>query len=169
MPKRSHKLKLILDHLFQVLPGSSYEDLTYRINVRGCPVNVSTIAYVISILRRQSAKWGWTIPHVKRGKPMPGEEHRYFVVLLEKDGQYTIDKEDKENLARGLISTIKLLVTQSTNNAAATEMAAVNSTQKPYANMLREWSEDWKYIARQGRKLQRLVIQADGTNGNRRN
>lgn len=155
----------IIDAIFQALPCDTALQITQKINQAGIAVRHSSVLSEIAYLRKHSHIFGWTIPHVKRGICDDNTRHGFFAVLIEK-GQYTLNATDKRKLEAGVISTIKLFITQAMNNAAAMEIAAGNSTSRNYTTQLKEWAADWKYLGRQGRKLLRTV-QAEGSDGER--
>ena len=163
MSREQRRTQQILDNLYEILPCATMEEITDKLNARGLNVSRGAVEQVMARLRKEAPAWGWTIPHVKRGPAMNGEEHRYFAVLCTKDGWF-MDSHDKGNLRKGVVSTVQLVATQTNNSAKALEAAALHSASRSYAHALRDWAEDLKYISRKGRTLTAL-IQADGTNG----
>jgi hypothetical protein len=165
------KTDQLINLMYEALQDGScktYSDLTSKINEKldgsGVYLNIGRVATAMAHLRKNCGQYGWTIPHIKRGVPNVGEEERIFYTLVDKGGNFWVSEGDRENLNRGMNSTVQQVVTEVINSAKALDGISLHVRSRLYAERMKDWADDLRYIARKGKALLRLV-QADGTNG----
>lgn len=85
----------VIDAIFMVLPAKSVEEIAEKIREYDPSLGVtrSYTAFALSELRAKPARYGWTVPHVKRGPPgtEDGEDERYVAVLVSEMGDLDLD------------------------------------------------------------------------------
>jgi hypothetical protein len=115
------KLDELIDNIFmRGLPAKSYKDIAAKIGS-----NLGLVNFALNALRANPEKYGWTIPHVKRGRTGAKDEGRFYPVLIAPDGQHDFNyAENQEHLWAGLKSTVALVAAQSKNEAQAIRIAA---------------------------------------------
>jgi hypothetical protein len=98
---------------------------------------VNKVSTVLALIRRPeiAAEEGWTVPHVPRGHG----EHLYQVILT--NGGQHLDEEEQAAIRAGAVSTLRLVATESENQAHA----------------LRETARYGGLTPTQGRRLRRLA------------
>jgi hypothetical protein len=155
------KLDPLIDEIYSVLPADTCATIQAKLEEAGVTVSIHMVNYAIKHLRRNSAHYNWTIPHVKRGIPISGEEERYFSVRVEATGRM-VTNGNNINLRQGVTSTVKQLTTEAFNNARSLEAFAGHVRNQVAAERLKDWAADFNYIGRKGNRLIELI---DGTNG----
>jgi hypothetical protein len=82
-----------------------------------------------------AARLGWTVPHVRRGRPRFGQAYRYLVAGL--NGQ-PLRPEDIALIREGTLSTVRQISTETRNQANALRMSVATSTDRKY----QRWARD---------------------------
>jgi len=165
MSDRSDREKLLIEELFQALWSATVEEIRDKMNARGLvSVDKVLVEHLLKKVRANPDKFGFTVPHVCPGKPFPGDDTRFFPMMKDKDGYY-LDAADKAHIFSGLLSTIKRVIRQSLNCAIALSIAAVHSRSKSYVQSVEDLAKDFSDLARRAKRVQRDIIQADGTQG----
>jgi hypothetical protein len=142
----------VIEAIFDALPSDSYEgiaeDVGDKLNLR---ITSGDISNALTHLRRNSAEYGWTVPHVKRGTPhrvdRPG---RFFAVLVDRDGHYELDAnpDSAAHMQRGALATAQHAATMLTNETAALRIAATNTRSVNARARINDLADDFSYVAR---------------------
>jgi hypothetical protein len=95
----------LINGMFHVLPAGSYKEIADRLsNLIGREVEVKEVTSAIAQLRGASpTRYGWTIPHCKRGPYISG---RLFAMMVDEDGTRVLSDNDTGRLKTGLIGTL---------------------------------------------------------------
>jgi hypothetical protein len=111
--------KLIDDIFMRGLPADTYDEIATRVGS-----NVGLVNNALSAVRADPKKYGWTVPHVKRGLPGADDAMRLYPVLVSPDGKHDFDYATSGvHLMAGLQCTV-----MSTSTQARNEMQALNMT-----------------------------------------
>ena len=130
------------ERFFQCLPADTADDVRKRMNkelgVRWTAHCGMVYLIISEFVRRHSREIGFTVPHVRRGKPdlMTGW---FFAVLVEEDGSFYFDDEHRGHLSTRS-SIIANLARQTTNLRAivATCKQYERSARRDYLDELEE-------------------------------
>lgn len=155
----------IIDHLFQALPANDHKEIARRISKSiGRKISRGYLGSLISHLRANSHKYGWTIPHAQRGKQGKDKKGpRFFHVLVERGRDPQFDKHHEQNLNDGVFSTISLVATSMRNQADAISMS-INYLKSPTAKqMARHMARQQKRLSEDAELLVEMVRQENGS------
>lgn len=108
------------------------------IAIAGGFVSVPAVDAVLGWIRNPdiAAVKGWTVPHVRRGRPYGGQNYRYMVV--DPAGGQALDPEAILLIKEGTLSTVRQVSTASRNQAEALRMTVPISIDKKY----KKWARD---------------------------
>jgi hypothetical protein len=152
----------IIEILSQMPQGLTFKEMLAELNQRlpGCGWSDADLRNILVHLRKNAAHYGWTFPHVSSNG-----DGRYVMAIMEKDGTFTLDDQDKASVESGMETTLKRIIQQLSNNAAALDMAA-NNTSRRYGDELKEWAADCRHEANHGKRiLRKIQNDGDGTHG----
>ena len=112
----------VIQKLFDALTNNdcaSQED----IRIAGGFGTVAEVAEALSWIRHPdlAKHYGWTVPHVPRGRPQPGVARRYIVVGLHGS---ILSKQDIRRIREGALSTTRLISNTARNEANALRTSA---------------------------------------------
>lgn len=161
-PNETSKKDKIIELMFNVLPATTMEEIATRIRHKIPNVNRRDVQIALGHLRRNTEKYGWTVPHVGGDAK---QKNRYFVLLVEKDGSYYFDKnpESVGNMQDGSKSIVNRIATESSNQAVMCRIAAIHTRKR---NRRFEWNAlamDIDYVARKAKALaQNIAGDEDG-------
>lgn len=155
-PGKTSKKDKIISLMFNVLPATTMDEILARIQRKmpdACKPDVWT---ALGHLRKNSEKYGWTVPHVGGDS---AKKDRYFALLVEKDGSYYFDKnpESVGNMQDGQKSIVNRIATESGNQAVMCRVAATHTRKR---NRRFEWNAlamDIDYVARKAKALARNI------------
>jgi hypothetical protein len=154
----------IIEAIFDTLPAATYWEIRTKVRANGLNVDFGDINNAIAHLRRNSAEYGWTIPHVKRGPVgLASERTRLFAVLVDREGHYELDSnpDARVNLRDGAISTAQHVATMMGNEAAALRIAATNTRSVNGRERINDLADDFAYVARKAVSVVRELRQAN--------
>jgi hypothetical protein len=159
------KIDVLLDQIYQVLPAQTRQEICEKFEQEwGFPLPLGTLDSAMCHLRKNPGPYGWTMPHARRGRPIPGEEGRFFAVLVDKGGAY-LTADNRSDQIRGLLSTAQQTITQMGNCASALEAAALHVRSQVAADMAKDLAADFRDLRRRAARTFRAIEQANGTNG----
>jgi hypothetical protein len=165
IPKDPSKMDCLIDHLFQVLPADDHEEISRKLTKRaGRKIDAAYVSTLLSYLRKNSHKYGWTVPHSSRGaKGKNKKGKRFFHVLVERGRDPQFDVHHEQNLQDGVASTISGVATQMRNQADALNMS-VNYFKGPAAKqMARHMSRQQKRLAEDAELLLQMISDEHGS------
>jgi hypothetical protein len=145
--------------LFQCLPADTADDIRKRMN-KELGVRWTTngmVSQIISYVRKHYQEIGFTVPHVKRGKPDPDEQGRFFAVLVEKDGSFYFDDEHRGHLHNGTRSSIANLARQTTNLRAIVATCKQYERSKARRDYLDELEENFEFVAKRSARILKFM------------
>src|SRR5262245_5568802 len=156
----------LIEAIFDALPATTTAQIAERVSLAvGKPIAESYITTLMTHLRKRRAEYGWTIPHVKKGKPNTDglDEDRYCAVLVERDGKYEIDKRPNMlmHIHRGNKSTVLQTVTQLQNQTGALRACAEQSRRPTVRAKLNDLADDIAYVARKAAAVAREIGEED--------
>jgi len=140
----------IIEAIYDALPATSYSEITDRLNKKGFKTNRGQVNNAIAHLRINSAGYGWTIPHVKRGPDVAADKNRYVGLLVDRDGRYELDqnKEAVLHITNGIVGDLQQTSTMMQNEVAAIKIAATHTRSINQRTRLNDLADDFSYIAR---------------------
>lgn len=145
--------------LFQCLPANSLDEIRKRMN-KELKVRWETIGMtsaIISYVRKHYQEFGFTVPHVKRGKADPGEQGRFFAVLVEKDGTFYFDEEHHDHLQNGTRSSIASIAQQSLNLKTIVATCKQYERSKGHRDYLDELEENFEFVAKRTARILKFM------------
>jgi hypothetical protein len=156
-----NKMDDTIEILATLPQGLTFKEMLVELNKHdGCDYTDVGLRTILTHLRKNCQFYGWTFPHVDSTG-----DGRYVMVLVNKDGTYTLDDQDKGSMEAGLQTTIKRIHRQMLNSSMAIEMAANNASRR-YGDELRDWAADLRHEANHARRLLRKIqADGDGTHG----
>jgi hypothetical protein len=150
----------IIDHLFQVLPAMSLNDIHEKLKKRGFVVSRSAVKNAIAHLRDNAHEYQWTIPHVHTHCT---EAQKYFAILIEKDRTFHTDPSYREHLADGTSSIVKRLSTESRNQCVMLRAAAdATYLTKNIREELKDMADECSSIHNKARRVLRYLKSNNG-------
>jgi hypothetical protein len=155
------RIDALIDKMFDYLNGNEgAESIAEIAEELGISYGYATV--VMTILRKNSEYYEWTIPHAKRGPTIPGEK-RFHAVLVSRDGTWEIDENAHADARLGAVSTISTIITQQTNERAAFEALKQHTRSLNLRSEYDDLIADFGYLSRKmTRVLDRL---RNGTEG----
>jgi len=150
------KTKNLIDHLWYCLPADSKEQIETRMKKRvGRPVtNVGTL---ISLTRKHEAELGWTMPHVKRGRP-GDTKHRYLRVSTDGSGTMIFDNEvNHQRLEDGMYGDSSYTATLMRNESAAIRGASQLISSAKDREYLLGYAEDCEAISKKAARVAKVL------------
>jgi hypothetical protein len=141
----------LIEGIYDTLPATTYSEITDKLNKKGFKTNRGQVNNAIAHLRINSASYGWTIPHVKRGGPDQNtDEDRYIALLVDRDGHYELDqnKEAILHITNGIVGDLQQTATMMQNEVAAIRIAATHTRSINKRSSLNDLADDFSYIAR---------------------
>lgn len=158
--KQSH-LDEVIEHIFQVLPAASINEIGARLKKRGLLLTESTVRGALARLRKQATDYQWTIPHVNG---TTASDQKYFAILIDKDKTFHTDPAYKANLAGGTVSIVKRLSTESKNQSLMLEAAASATYLSTNVRAeLKEMAEECRSIHNKARRVLRYMKSSNGS------
>jgi hypothetical protein len=154
------RIDRIIDVIHDVLPCTSYAEIALKVSRKMREsISVGTINNAIAHLRRNSAGYGWTIPHVRRGTATEEGENRYFALPVDRDGVYILDDttENRMHLNAGSASTMAHTATMMLNQTNALKIAATHTRSANLKAKLLDLADDYGYIARKAAAVVRQM------------
>lgn len=145
------RLDRIIDVIHDVLPCTSYAEIAMKVSRKMREtISAGIINNAIARLRRNSAGYGWTIPHVRRGTASEEGENRYFALPVDRDGVYILDAspENRAHLDGGSAATMSHVATMMLNQTNALMIAATHTRSVNLKAKLNDLADDYRYIAR---------------------
>ena len=164
-PKEASETDRLIDHLFQVLPADDRNEIARRLSKRARKkITAPYVSTLLSLLRENSHKYGWTVPHASRGQKAKNKKGpRFFHVLVERGRDPQFDVQHEQNLQDGVASTISLVASSMRNQAEAVSMA-INYFKGPAAKqMARHLSRQQKRLAEDADLLLEMVREKNGS------
>jgi hypothetical protein len=83
-------------------------------------------------------EYGWTVPHVPRGRPAPGDVYRYMAVGL--NGE-VLTPSDIQLVRRGALSTMTTIFSQTRNEANALRLTIPMVADAAYKKRARDMAK----------------------------
>jgi hypothetical protein len=147
----------VIEAIFDALPATSYGEITRKVNRTIRHVGIGVISNALCHLRRNSAEYGWTVPHVKRGSPGDSDKNRFFPLLVDRDGRYELDSnpEYKMHLNNGALATAQHAATMLANEAAAIRLAAMSTRSVNARAKCNDLADDFAYVAKKAAAVAR--------------
>lgn len=162
-PKKGQMSKKdkIIELMFNVLPATTTDEITAGIRRKMPEVNKRSVEVALAHLRRNSEKYGWTVPHVGGDST---QTDRYFALLVERDGSYYFDESPKSlgNLHDGSKAIVNRIATESGNQAVMLRIAATETRKRNKKADLLDLALDVEYVARKAKALARNIAEDDG-------
>lgn len=164
-PKDPSELDRLVDHLFQALPADDHKEIARKLTKRaGRKINAAYVSTLLSYLRKNSQKYGWTVPHAARGAMgKNGKGGRFFHVLVERGRDPQFDKHHEQNLNAGVFSTISGVATQMRNQADALDMSVGYFRSPTAKQMARHMSRQQQRLAEDAEHLLEMVRDENGS------
>src|SRR6476619_6576413 len=128
-PGNTSKKDKIIEVMFDALPATTMEEIVEKIRRKMPEIEDWDVPRALSHLRKNTEKYGWTIPHVGGNAT---KENRYFALLVERDGSYYFDKspESMAHLHDGSRSIVSRIATESGNQASMLLIAAKHTRKR---------------------------------------
>lgn len=121
--------KLIRD-IKRALPAANYRELTISVNQirKHRHVNKGAVQNAVAKLRKMATvdplRYGWTIPHTRRGTNDDETNKRLFAVSIDRNGDIFIPEDRRSaNLFSGNAATLQSACQQFVNQSASFRMA----------------------------------------------
>lgn len=156
MSRESPRTDALLDKLYEILPAPNQRSLAAALGV-----SVGYISVLLSHLRRHANRYGWTVPHVRRG-PNTDDSQRFFAVREDRGEGYILDDthENRLYLRQGALSTVKHISSSMSNEAAALDLAAIHTRSRNLRLELEDLAELSRFLQK---RADRLAERLDGT------
>ena len=153
------KLDDIITGIFDVLteaPATTMKEIVTKINrATRMGVDLGDVNNALTQLRRHSAEWGFTVPHVKRGKAKATDKGRYFVMEVDRHGEYVLSDPLKViHFDSGMLATFRQSKTMLEVVAAAARLGVTHTRSTSQKAKLTDRADDCTYAAR---KLATLI------------
>jgi len=146
----------IIEAMFDALPATSYYELMKKINsAKRWHISIGDVSNALTHLRRNSAEYGWSVPHIKRGMAGRRDKNRLFALLVDRDGHYELDSnpEAKVHLNNGAMATTQHAATMLSNEAAALRIAATATRSLSARARMNDLCDDFEYVVRKAKSL----------------
>jgi hypothetical protein len=150
----------LIEAIFDALPATSYDEIVSKVNKSTkLRTNAGRVNNAIAHLRAHSADYGWTIPHVKRGTALVGEEGRYLALLVDRQGHYELDSnpDAARHINGGINGSIQQAATMMQNLTAGTRIAATHTRSTNSRAKFNDLADDFEYIARKAAAVVREI------------
>jgi hypothetical protein len=151
-------VSILIDRIFMVLPAASISDIAKKLTVEGFNTVPKSVYRAVAHLRKNAFIYGWTIPHVKQGKPGSGrEKERFYAVLVDEAFGFEIDLDKKDNLKEGTLSNIKRITQQSANAVVYLQLAAEHCPLPGISEWFLYLASHYRRIVSLGKRLIRQI------------
>lgn len=160
-PKRpDSRYDQVIEHLFQVLPASSVNEIIERLNKRGLNVTEGTMRGALKHLRKNADVYQWTVPHVNTSRI---SEMKYFAILLEKDKTFHSDPGCRRSLTEGTKTIVSRIATESKNQSVMLQAAAqATYLSRPIREELTEMADECTSLHKKARRVLRYLKSNNG-------
>lgn len=111
-------------------PARNYSEIIERMSQSvGKKLSFHDVNYTIRHVRENAEDYGWTIPHVQKGRK--GEYRAYFPVVLDENSPALQTDESKIQLKYGAVSSCNTIASMAEHEAVALEAASTAETLTP--------------------------------------
>jgi hypothetical protein len=136
----------VAGYIFDSLPAKSYAEILERVNaVLTVGIDKGQLAMAILAIRRNPAKYGFTIPHCRRGREQ--NDDRLFAVLVNAAGQPQLEIEQERHFERGARGTFSHVVSMFQNASAVFKLVKPRLRTMRMQRYARELLRDMIYIS----------------------
>ncbi len=145
--------------LFQCLPADDYDQVRVRLNreLGRRDLTNGDVGNVLAYVRKHYEECGYTVPHAKRGPPLPGEHGRFFAILVERDGTFSYDDEHRQHFNNGTRSSVAS-ISQQMRNLKAIVATLIKYERSPIKReYLGELEEHFDYTAKRTARVLRFM------------
>lgn len=150
--------ELLIEQLFDAL--ANYDCLTHEDIAFHGGMTIPDVGYALSLVRHPdlAVMYGWTVPHVPRGRPAEGQRYRYRLVGLAGE---VLDAEDIGLIRAGALSTLRAISSETRNEAHALRLSALMVPEPKY----KKWAKQTATIldgvsASASLEVERLMMMA---------
>jgi len=157
----ARKIDTYVDALYKALQPDgvdSYEEIRKRMaRILGQRFSWAQTNGTLAYVRRHAEVYGWTVPYVKRGLALDGEEHRFFTMDIEHDRRFEFDLEYRGNFDNGCYSNVAGIERTCSNLAIMLETAKQYEPLRVHKEYLDDFKEEVEHFTRRASRLLRRV------------
>lgn len=156
--KQRPKMYDYVDALHQSLPASSYDEIRLGMTKElGRRIGFGTVNNCLHYVRTHVNEVGFTVPYVKRGCVADGDEGRFFVMPLEKDGTFTIDDEHRRHFDNGCYVSVADIDTTSKNLVQMISTRIKYERSPVTKDALADMQENMEFVAKRAARLKAKI------------
>lgn len=159
----ARKIDTYIDALYKALQpdgAESYESLRKQMaRILGVRFSLSQVNCTLAYLRRHAEEYGWTVPYVKRGTAIDGEEHRFFILDIERDPDFRMDAEYRGNFDNGCHTSVGVIERTCKNLEIMLETAKQYEPLRVHRDYLDDFKEVIAHFGTRAARLKRMVTE----------
>lgn len=144
---------IVIDEMFKALrnPCGSLKELAAKVGV-----SRNVVQHGVSVLREAPPdRYGWTIPHCKRGRTTPG---RYIRILVDSKGTIFTDVKS-ESIGDGATGTVRHVKSLMENGAKTMRIAAAQFAEPSLRRRAKDMIRKMEFVAAEAQELDEVLTE----------